>query len=545
VEVVIEQPSGALIVASESIDPIYDRAGKQAGAINVFQDISERQMMEAALRESEARFRSLISQVKDYAIFSTDDRGVVTTWNEGCQCVLGYSEEELIGLDRAELFTAEDRADGIPAGELERARAAGTTRHERWMLAKGGRRFFAMGATAGLRDTAGRPGGFSTVMRDMTQMKLSQDELAHHGESLERLVTERTEELEKTTERLRLSERMASLGTLSAGLGHDLGNLLLPLDVRLGLLLEADLPPELREHVVGIQTCAQYLQRLSNGLRLLAVDPSSAPATEATELRAWWTEAAMMLRSVLPSGVRLEHELPASECWVALGPAGLTQAVFNLVQNSADALGERGSGSVRVSLTDAPEAEAVMVRVSDDGPGMTEEVMRRSMEPYYTTKSRGLSTGMGLAFVHALVTGAGGRVEIDSTPGGGTTIALNLPRARPERPIEHPTPRVARLDLQDGRMRSFIGGELKRLGFDVRRVIEEDAEPSLIVTEPARLDGVADGGRMGRRQIIVLGELDARHGALGSDGIVVLGRNRDPEAICAALRQAAERIHAT
>jgi signal transduction histidine kinase len=247
-------------------------------------------------------------------------------------------------------------------------------------------------------------------------MKQSHDELAHRGEKL--------------AERLRLSERMASLGTLSAGLGHDLGNLLLPIDVRLRLLLEADLSPELRDHVAGIEKASQYLQRLSAGLRSLAMDPEAGVDGEPTELLGWWSDMGMIFRNLLPRSVDFEHELPERPCWVEMKQVSLTQVVFNLVQNAADALRERETGSVRVSVIDDSAAAMVQLRVADDGPGMTEDVVRRCMDPYFSTKPRGVSTGLGLALIHRLVKGVGGRIDIEAALGQGTTISLSLPRAR-------------------------------------------------------------------------------------------------------------------
>jgi PAS domain S-box-containing protein len=419
---------GRIVYGSISVTSVRAPNGDVKCFVGLLQDVSARQRAEAALRESEERYRALISQVKDYAIFSTDDRGIVTTWNEGCQQVLGYSEEEFIGLDSNELFTPEDRAAGV-LGQLRTWAEAGSGRHDRWMVAKGGRVFYAMGAKTGLRNSGGHLIGFSTVIRDVTQMKLSQDELARHGQSLERLVTERTDQLEKTTERLRLSERMASLGTLSAGLGHDMGNLLLPIDVRIQLLLRAGLPDELRDHVLGIQKSAQYLQRLSSSLRLLAIDPSSTRQGETTELRAWWDEVGMILRNVVPRGVEFEHSLPAGPCWLAIGRAALTQAVFNVVQNAADAMRQRSHGRVAITTVHDRAAREVIVRITDDGPGMPPNVLRRCMEPYFSTKARSLATGMGLSLVHGLVTDAGGRVDIDSTVGQGTCVTLTLRRS--------------------------------------------------------------------------------------------------------------------
>jgi signal transduction histidine kinase len=257
------------------------------------------------------------------------------------------------------------------------------------------------------------------------------------------MVSERTGELEETTERLRISERMAALGTLAAGLGHDMGNLLLPMDVRLSLLIEAKLPRELHEHVVGIQKCARYLQRLSSGLRLLVTDPAHAESRGITELGRWWNDVRIVMKDVLPGGIRFEHHVPELESWVGMGRAGLTQAVYNVVQNAADALKKYGGSQVTVSVDSDPSDPWITIRVADDGPGMTEEVARRCMEPYFSTKARGESTGMGLALVHALVTGAGGQVEIHSAPGRGTTFSLILPRVWPKEHAQNVSPDMA------------------------------------------------------------------------------------------------------
>ncbi|WP_284351433.1 PAS domain S-box protein [Roseisolibacter agri] len=397
-------------------------------------DWIERTQAEDAVRVSEERYRALVSQVREYAIFSTDARGVITTWNEGCHHVLGYARDDFVGLDLAALFTPEDRASGVPRTYRRRIGRGRAVQDERWMVADGGRRFFAMGAATALRDAAGRPLGASIVLRDVTRMKLAQDALAHRGERLERLVSERTDALQRATERLRASERMASLGTLAAGLGHDLGNLLLPLEARLQLLERAALPAELREQVVGIASCVEYLQRLSGGLRLLATDPGDTRLTEPTELGAWWKDISRLLKNVLPRDVAFEGTIPPTESWVSMGRAGLTQAVFNVVQNAADALRERGAGHVGVRVESGPRPSTVAIDVTDDGPGMTADVLHRCAEPYFSTKPRGLSTGLGLALVHGLVTAAGGELSITSTPGAGTAVRLVLPGAiLPER----------------------------------------------------------------------------------------------------------------
>jgi signal transduction histidine kinase len=132
---------------------------------------------------------------------------------------------------------------------------------------------------------------------------------------------------------------------------------------------------------------------------------------------------------VLPHGIQFAHSFPAEPCWLTLNPVGLTQAAFNLVQNAVDAMREREFGHVTVTGACDREASSIVLEVIDDGPGMPEEVVNRCMEPYFSTKTRGITTGMGLSMVHGMVEAAGGRVEIESALGRGTTVRLRLPMA--------------------------------------------------------------------------------------------------------------------
>ncbi|HYE03228.1 MAG TPA: CHASE domain-containing protein [Phycisphaerales bacterium] len=322
----------------------------------------------------------------------------------------------------------------------------------------------------------------------------SREQLARYSDHLEELVEARSQALEASSRRLRLSERMAAIGTLSAGIGHDMGNLLLPIRLRLDMLAGHDLGPETREHLEAMRQSVDYLQTLTNGLRLLALDPEDRGASGGqTELGAWWRETAGLFKNAVGKGVGLDADLPAALPAVALPPHQLTQAVLNLVTNAGDAVRAAGreGGTVRLWAA-AGAGSTVRIGVTDDGTGMTEEVRARALEPFYTTKTRRLSTGLGLSLVHGIVTSAAGELAIETEPGRGTTVTLTLPAARaPDAAARGPAlPRVAAVSVVDARFRAYLGALLEPMGFAVRaEAAPIDPEVAVWVVDGASLGG--------------------------------------------------------
>lgn len=372
------------------------------------------------------------------------------------------------------------------------------------------------------------------VCMDITQRKTAEAELQRHRDNLERLVLERTAELKTSHDRLRLADRLASIGTLAAGLGHDMGNLLLPIRMRLEALektLEScavastksienaapasDMKTQILDDIKSIKTASEYLKRLSQGLRLFALDPDEAGANELTELSTWWSDVEPFLRNTLPKGVLLQSRLPAEMPAACIPPHTLTQVVYNLVQNAGDALRDRNSGTVVVcadirsgkpisrgpasarsadgsALAVVPPMLAdccIALEVRDDGPGMSDEVRARCMEPFFTTKTRGISTGFGLALVHGAVYKCGGTVEVESRLGAGTVFRLLLPaHSRPglrtpsaEAP---PAKSLACIRLGDARMRAYVASVLRNLDVDLCDNFETHPLQSAPTVEP-------------------------------------------------------------
>jgi PAS domain S-box-containing protein len=413
---------------------VLDEHGVPIRMFGTVQDVTRRIASERAQRALERERDEVLKRLQlqfeqmPIACVISDSQMRILDWNPAAELTFGYQRDEIVGREGAPLLVPPDARAHVT--EIFRQVADGhapLTVHEN--TRKDGRIITCEWRNAPLRDADGNVIANLAMAQDITERKRYQDQLETQEEWLERLVTERTEELERTTDRLRRSERMASLGTLAAGLGHDVGNLLLPLEVRLSLLDRADLGHDASEHVGGIRKCVDYLRRLSNGLQLLALDPEAARTGDPTELSAWWSDVRPIIKNVLPHGVEFEHSFPAEACWLTISPVALTQAAFNLVQNAVDAMRERGSGHVMVHAVCDFEASSVILDVIDDGPGMCEEVVGHCMEPYFSTKTRGITTGMGLSMVHGMVEAAGGRVEIESVLGRGTTVRLHLPMA--------------------------------------------------------------------------------------------------------------------
>lgn len=255
--------------------------------------------------------------------------------------------------------------------------------------------------------------------------------------SLLALMNKRVEERDRVIQdQVSGMHRLADLGTLVAGVAHDAANLFLPLQMRLEHLRNGQLAPEQREELASIELIFKQFQNSIVNLRWLSVDaaqPSHVPRLPASlRIQEWADEVSQFHRRMLPQRIRLDVQIAPDLPPAAITSAALSQAVFNLIHNANQAItstGENATGQI-VLRADTRGDGTIQVAIEDDGPGMSAEVLRRSAEPFFTTRANG--SGLGLSLVRALLDGFGGSMKILSPRAGearGTAVVMTLPVA--------------------------------------------------------------------------------------------------------------------
>ena len=239
--------------------------------------------------------------------------------------------------------------------------------------------------------------------------------------------------------RLRQSQKMEAIGRLAGGVAHDFNNLLTAITGSLTLAMR-DVPSDARAY--------RWLREVDNaawraaGLtrQLLAFGREQANAPQLVDLCTVVEGIRPMLARLIGEEVELRARLPGEPCVAEVDQGQIEQALLNLAANARDAMPDGGVLTIEVAPATRGE-EAVLARpetspgrhvvlsVSDSGHGMTEDVRARAFEPFFTTKPAGSGTGLGLALVYSAVQQNRGQIEVDSTPGRGTTFRIYLPEA--------------------------------------------------------------------------------------------------------------------
>jgi PAS domain S-box-containing protein len=414
---------GTLLDISLSVSPILDAHGTIVGAAKIARDMSDRKRAEQELQASEERYRTLVAQVKDYAIFRIDSLGQPTSWNEGVQRVLGFGEADFIGRDIMSIFTPEDIRNGVPQQELRQAAETGTAGNDRWMRRADGSRFFASGVTTALRSPAGKHIGYTKVLRDITVLAEARGRLEAHAIDLERTVATRTRELKATNEQLE---------AFVYSIAHDLRAPLRAVTGYSQLLLQDHAPQlesDVQEILGRIHTSAEFMDRLLLDLLAFGTTARSQMDLSPVEVQGAWKAAVFQSAAEIErTGARIEV-IPPLPVVIAHGPT-LGQCLANLLGNSLKFVADGVRPHVRFWAE--RRRNTVRLWLQDNGIGIPQDQTERVFRVFERLHgARYPGTGIGLAIVRKGLERMGGSVGLESEPGHGTRFWIDLPAARP------------------------------------------------------------------------------------------------------------------
>lgn len=358
---------------------------------------------------AEERYRLLVDSVREYAIITLEDDGLISTWNVGAERLFGYTENEAVGRPGAIIFTEGDRRKGAPAEEMSTAAKTGQAADERWHVRKDGTRFWGTGVMTALYLPDGELRGFAKVMRDNTERKRSEETLRELADTLEERVERRTRQVRKLASTLTMAEQQER-SRISRILHTDLQQILYSIQMKLAMLRDG---PGL--DAAGAADALEEIERwVESALvttRRLTVD-LSPPVLEEEGL----ADALAWLRSLMHDLYGFEVRIDANdrffiddESWRVLLFQVVRELLFNVVKHA-------GTDHALVQL-EAIDGE-LLIRVSDEGSGfdLEEATARRSGQ-----------AGIGLFSVRERLELFGGRLDIDSAPGQGSRITLYAP----------------------------------------------------------------------------------------------------------------------
>jgi PAS domain S-box-containing protein len=369
-----------------------------------------------ALRASEEQYRQIVEATSD-GIMKLDLLERIVFVNRRLAEMLGYSPAEMVGTN-VSVFMSATADQTIPGARLARGATIGdavdtTFRHKK------GTDISVNIATSALLDPEGRHVGTLEMVRDVTDRK-------------------------KLQAQLMVSDRMASMGTLAAGVAHEINNPLTAVISNLACIADAleeragrpagvtsaeERTAWLAEQVKGplddAREGAERVRLIVRDLKTFSRSPSEEPtalvdveAVMESSLRMGWNEVRHRA-----SVVKVYGQVPR----VVANEARMGQVFLNLILNAAQALQEGRAESNEIRVSTRLEGDRVIIEVCDTGPGIPADIIDRIFDAFFTTKGVGVGTGLGLAISQRIVTDMGGRLTVASEMGQGTTFRVALP----------------------------------------------------------------------------------------------------------------------
>jgi PAS domain S-box-containing protein len=492
-EYLVRRRDGSTFPAFVTDSPLYDEKGAIVGIVGISQDISEDAERRAQL-EARDRFYRDIFRSLPVALYKVDKQGYLTFFNEAAATLWG--REPLLGVERWCGAWRLESPDGqeLQPGHCPMAIAVREGRQMRDVEA-----------------VAIRPDG-TRVPFIATSFPIFGD----HGEivgGVNTLVD--VTELKEAEQRTRASQRLEVVGQLTGGIAHDFNNLLTVIIGNVEALVER-LDRDRVEGQMAELTLEAAERAAELTKRLLAFARRQPLAPRPTEIQGLLEGMVPLIRRSIGEEIDLRLVCEPGLLNALVDPVQLEQAILNLCINSRDAMPKGGSLSIRAAPGDPTsphltgERRCIVIEVSDTGEGMTEQILARAIEPFFTTKEVGKGSGLGLPTTYGFVKQSGGELRILSRPAAGTSVQLFLPAvaegsgaSSSPAPLPLPGGRERILVVEDEDfVRESVARQLRSLGYSIecvasgteaRTLLREQDGFDLVFT-----DVIMPGGMNGR-----------------------------------------------
>jgi PAS domain S-box-containing protein len=411
-------------------------------------DITEQRRAAEALRESEDRFRTLFESSKD-AILIVAAAGEIVAINSAGRDLFGYTEEEIASINAMDFYVNPDDRDRF----RRRIETQGYTKDfEITYRKKDGTLVECLETATVVRDSEGRVVGYQGAIRDVTEHK-------------------------RMEHRLIQAEKLSSLGGMISGVAHELNNPLTSIIGNAQLLMRKEILPDFRNKLEVIQSESVRCTKIVGGL--LSFAREHKPERRMIDVNTVLMESLRLREYDLKvNNVHVDTKLADDLPETSADPYQLQQVFINLINNSHDALREKGGGtlSIRSSFKD----DFVRVVFTDDGPGIEPGNLNRIFDPFFTTKDVGKGTGLGLSIAYGIIHEHGGTIDAESRPGKGSLFTIRIPIVQQNDPAEQdeeapsskkPVRKRGILIVEDEEsLGKFISEALVEEGYSVRTV---------------------------------------------------------------------------
>ena len=470
---------------------IYDRAyiardasGTPSRVIGAMQDLTEQKKSEAALRESEQRFRRVFEDGPLGIALVARDYRIIKVNSAFCQ-MLGYDEADLIGLSFVDFTHPDDVAADLKLAERLFAREIPSYQIEKRYLKKSREIIWAKLNASLVVGSGGEPLYGIAMLEDITAIKRTQEEAL-------------------------LRQKLESVGALAGGIAHDFNNLLGAVQAQTELALsELDAGVSCRKE---LETIGKVATRGAEVVRQLMIYAGKESAlVEPVNFSKVVDEMLSLLEVSVSKHAVIRADLDFDLPPILASAAQIRQIVMNLITNASDAIGDRdgvigvitrritvGSESAEISPPTLPDGDYAVLEVCDTGRGMTPETQAKVFDPFFTTKSAG--RGLGLAVIQGIIRTLGGTIHVASEPGKGTTFRVLLPLI--EAATSAPPPSTSgdgELEVQsrrgvvlvvedEGNLRRPIVKLLRRSGFEVFEAAEGNSAIDILRANGTTVD---------------------------------------------------------